>query len=294
MGVSGIPWRGPGPGRPDLPLPPAPMPLRRDGALRKRWRYVGLYADELMLCAARAEVGPLSQSFWVLWDRARGEQLSHTVLRPGSREVRMDGERVVIDAAGLRAELRLGAAVPIEAICPSGPGWGWTRKAAGVPIEASVELPGRRLALRGFGVDDQSAGYQARRTSWHWSAGVGRAADGRALAWNLVEGINDPPADSERAIWVDGAPHEPAPVRFDGLAAVVSSRPLSPPGLQRSGGAESGWRLEFAAESERARDENYLLLRSTYRHRFGTFSGSLDGIGLAEGFGVMESHDALW
>jgi hypothetical protein len=279
MGVPEIPWRGPGAGRPDVPLPPGPMPLRRDGALRKRWRYVGLYAEELMLCAARAEVGPLAQSFWMLWDRARGEQLAHTALRPGSREVRMDGDRVLIDAAGLRAELRLGAASQIEAICPSGPGWGWTRKAAGVPIAASVELPGRRLAVQGFGVDDQSAGYQARHTSWHWSAGVGQAADGRALAWNLVEGINDPPANSERAIWVDGEPREPAPVRFDGLAAVEFA---------------AGERLAFAAESERARDENYLLLRSTYRHRFGTFGGALDGIELAEGFGVMESHDAHW
>jgi hypothetical protein len=279
MGVPGIPWRGPGPGRPDLPLPPAPMPLRRDGALRKRWRYVGLYAEELMLCAARAEAGPLAQSFWVLWDRARGEQLAHTSLRPGSREVWMDGDRVVIDAAGLRAELRLGATAPIEAICPSGPGWGWTRKAAGVPIGATIELPGRRLEISGFGVDDQSAGYQARRTSWHWSAGVGRAAGGRALAWNLVEGINDPPASSERAIWVDGEPSEPAPVRFDGLGAIDFT---------------GGERLAFASESERARDENYGLLRSTYRHRFGTFGGSLDGIELAEGFGVMESHDALW
>ncbi len=193
-----------------------------------------------MLCAARAEVGPLSQSFWVLWDRARGEQLSHTVLRPGSREVRMDGDRVVIDAAGLRAELRLGAAVPIEAICPSGPGWGWTRKAAGVPIEATVELPGRRLALSGFGVDDQSAGYQARRTSWHWSAGVGRAADGRALAWNLVEGINDPPSSSERAIWIDGEPYEPDPVRFDGLAAVASPDFCHPQGYKSRGERRAG------------------------------------------------------
>jgi hypothetical protein len=42
MAIGGIPWRGPGPGRPDLPLPPGPMPLWRDGALRKRWRYVGV------------------------------------------------------------------------------------------------------------------------------------------------------------------------------------------------------------------------------------------------------------
>src|ERR1700735_92404 len=78
MGLGGIPWRGPGEGRPDLPLPPGPMPLWRDGALRKRWRYVGFYGESLMLCAARAEVGPAGQSFWVLWDRENGRELAHT------------------------------------------------------------------------------------------------------------------------------------------------------------------------------------------------------------------------
>jgi Protein of unknown function (DUF2804) len=279
MAPSDIPWRGPGEGRPDLPLPPAPMPLRRDGNLRKRWRYVGFYGEDLMLCAARAEVGPTRQAFWVLWDRRDGRELAHTTLRPGSREVVLDGLRLLIDAPGLHADLRLGEAAPIESICPSGDGWGWTRKRAGVPIEGTVEVPGRRLAVAGFGVDDESAGYQARRTSWRWSAGVGTAADGRAVAWNLVEGINDPPQRSERAIWIDGAPHEPAPVAFHGLDAVAF--------------ADSS-RLEFEGGAERKRDDNFLLIRSTYRHRFGTFSGSLDGLDLREGRGVMESHDALW
>ncbi|MDX6623212.1 MAG: hypothetical protein QOE75_1144 [Solirubrobacterales bacterium] len=259
------------------------MPLRRDGQTRKRWRYVGLYTERLMLCAARAQVGPLSQSFWVLWDRERGEQLAHTAMRPGSREVRMDGPSLEIEARGLRASLTLGAEnSPIETICPSngGSGWGWTQKRAGVPIAGTVEIPGRSWQVEGLGVDDQSAGYHQRRTSWHWSAGVGSAADGRALAWNLVEGINDPPRDSERAIWVDGEPYEPAPVRFDGTAAVEFG--------------EQHGRLEFSAESERARDENFLLVRSRYRHRFGAFSGSLDGIELATGLGVMEEHDAVW
>jgi Protein of unknown function (DUF2804) len=278
---SEIPWRGPGEGRPSLPLPPAPMPLRRDGGLRKRWRYVGFYGEALMLCAARAEVGPLGQSFWVLWDRERGRELAHTALRPGSREVVLDGPRLVIEAPGLRADLRLGEAEPIESICPSGDGdgWGWTRKRAGVPITGVVEVPGRRFDLDGFGVDDESAGYQARHTSWHWSAGVGTAADGRALAWNLVEGINDPPERSERAVWVDGVPHEPAPVAFEGLEAVRFA---------------AGSRLDFAAGAERSRDDNFVLVRSTYRHRFGTFSGALDGIPLASARGVMESHTALW
>jgi hypothetical protein len=55
-----------------------------------------------------------------------------------------------------------------------------------------------------------------------------------------------------------------------------------------------GARLEFASESERARNENFLLVRSRYRHRFGSFSGSLGGTELASGLGVMEQHDAVW
>ena len=279
MALSAIPWRGPGDGRPDLPLPPGPMPLWRDGNLRKRWRYVGFYGEKLMLCAAHAEVGPTGQSFWVLWDREQGRELAHTTLRPGSREVVLDGPRLLIDAPGLHADLRLGEAEPIESICPSGSGWGWTRKRAGVPMAGTVEIPGRRLAVEGFGVDDESAGYQARHTSWHWSAGVGTAADGRAVAWNLVEGINDPPEKSERAIWVDGVPREPAPVAFAGLDAVAFG---------------DGSRLQFTGGAERKRDDNFLLVRSTYRHRFGTFTGALEGLDLREGRGVMESHDALW
>jgi hypothetical protein len=281
MAPSGIPWRGPGDGRPHLPLPPGAMPLWRDGNLRKRWRYVGVYREQMMLCAARAEVGPTGQSFWVLWDHERGRELAHTSLRPGSREVVFDGPRLTIDAAGLFADLHLGEADPIESICPSGSGWGWTRKRAGVPISGTVETPLRSFQLDNLpvGVDDESAGYQARHTNWRWSAGVGRAIDGRRLAWNLVEGINDPPENSERAIWVDGAPHEPLPVAFDNLDAVRFA---------------DGSRLEFTGGSKRSRDDNFLLVRSTYCHRFGTFTGSLDGIALREGFGVMESHTALW
>jgi hypothetical protein len=274
-----IPWRGPGSDRPDLPLPPGPMPLRRDGQTRKRWRYIGVFGEELMLCAARAEVGPLGQSFWVMWDREGRVHSAHTSLRPGSREVTMDGPRLEIDSPNLRASLRLGQCLPIEAICPSGSGWGWTRKRAGVPIEGTVEVPGRRWEISARGVDDESAGYHQRHTSWRWSAGVGRAEDGRRVAWNLVEGVNDPAANSERAIWIDGEPAEPPPVRFRGIE-----------GIEFAGGPP----LEFASESAHARDENFLLVGSRYRHRFGSFSGALAGVPLAAGLGVMEEHDATW
>jgi hypothetical protein len=255
------------------------MPLRSAGQTRKRWRYVGCFGEELMLCAARAQIGPLNQSFWVLWDRRSRRPAAHTALRPGSREVRMDGPRIEIEARGLRASLLLGESAPIETICPSGDAWSWTRKRAGMPVAGTVEFEGRRFEIAGRGVDDESAGYHQRHTSWLWSAGVGEAVDGRPLAWNLVEGVNDPAQNSERAVWVGGVPHEPAPVHFDGVAAIEFA---------------GGERLRFISESAHARDDNFLLVRSRYRHNFGTFAGSLDGIELAGGLGVMEEHDAVW
>jgi hypothetical protein len=256
------------------------MPMLRRGRLRKRWRYVGVFGPEVMLCAARAQIGPFRQSFWAVWDREDGRRHAHTRMRPGAAEVAIEGPDVRIDAGDARAVLRFGESTPIEAVCPSGSrGYGWTRKRAGVPVTGAIEAGGRRWEIDARGVDDESAGYHERHTSWHWSAGVGTARDGRPIAWNLVTGINDPPQGSERAIWVAGVPSEPAPVAFQGLESV---------------GFAGGARLDFDAESERARDDNLLVFRSRYRHRFGTFTGSLEGIEIAEALGVMEEHEAAW
>jgi len=257
------------------------MPLRLNGQTRKRWRYVGVFDDRVMLCAARVQVGPLRQSFWALWDREEGRRHAHTRLRPGGAEVVLDGPTVRIAAGDVAADLSLGDAEPVESICASGDAWGWTRKRAGLPVEGTVRAGGREWRLDGaaVAVDDQSAGYHQRRTSWLWSAGVGRAATGTPVAWNLVAGINDPPSNSERAVWEDGRPREPAPVDFAGVESI---------------GFSSGARLVFDAEAERARNDNLVVFRSRYRHLFGTFSGSLDGVALAEGLGVMEEHEAVW
>jgi Protein of unknown function (DUF2804) len=255
------------------------MPLRMHGQTRKRWRYVGVFAEEAMLCAARAQVGPLSQSFWVLWDRGGGRRYAHTSLRPGSREVRMAGSEIEIATRDVRVSLRLGDGAPVEAICPSGSGWGWTRKRSGVPAKGTIEVGSRRWQLDGLAVDDESAGYHQRHTSWSWSAGVGSSEDGRPVAWNLVEGINDPFEASERAVWVDGEPFEPAPVSFEGMSGIDFA---------------DGTRLDFTEECERSRNENLLLVRSRYRLGFGSFSGSLEGIRLGGGLGVMERHVAAW
>jgi hypothetical protein len=156
----------------------------------------------------------------------------------------------------------------------------WTRKRADVPVECDLRLGDKRWQLEARGVEDESAGYHPRHTVWSWSSGLGRLDDGRTVGWNLVNGINDPARDSERAIWIDGEPTEPGPVEFDGLDAIVF---------------DDGSRLDFVAETERSRVENKLLVRYSYRQPFGAFAGTLPGgLRLQHGLGVMEHHDAHW
>jgi Protein of unknown function (DUF2804) len=186
-------WRGPGPGRPALPLPPDRMPLVRGGRPLKRWRYVGAYGPELMLCAARGRIGVVPFSWWAVWD---GERLH---------------ER--------RFELEVRGGAAIEVVSPHGRQYAWTRKSV-ARVHGTFDGSPFDLA----GIVDESAGYHARHTSWRWSAGVGTLASGEPVAWNLVDGVHDAPQSSERTVWVAGEPREVSPVAFDDLHGVGGLR----------------------------------------------------------------------
>jgi hypothetical protein len=296
---TGLPWRGPGDDRPGLPVPPGKLPLRRNGSLRKQWRYVAAFADEFHICAARVQVGPIGQTFWAIVDRERGQILENTKMRlPGARgEVfrerqgggpapnlgRANDAGLVdhISAGDVRVRLRVGEGEWAESICPAEPdNYVWTRKRCGIPVHCHIRFGDREWKVEARGVEDESAGYHPRHTVWSWSAGVGTAADGRPVGWNLVEGVNDPAERSERAIWLDGKPAEPGPVRFHDLDAIEF---------------DDGARLEFRREQERRDSRKLPMVSYEYRQPFGTFAGTLPGgIELASGIGVMEFHDAHW
>ena len=239
----------------------------------KSWRYVGVYGPELMVCAAIVRIGPARQSFWAVWDRH--SLLERTRFRPGS--VRLQTGRVRIDDGPVRLELTLDEGPGVESVCSTGEGYAWTRKQGGVRAHGTATIDGTPVPIDARAVIDDTAAYYARHTQWRWSAGVGRATDGRAVSWNLVHGVNDPPSGSERTIWIEGAePFEPPPSDFaDDLSSVDG--------------------LRFTAEATRQRRDNLLVVRSSYRQPFGIFRGELPGgVILAEAYGVMEEHDAWW
>jgi hypothetical protein len=258
-----------------LALPPATMPARHGLRALKAWRYVGVFGPELMLCVAVVRIGPARQSFWAVWDRLTGKLDERTWY--GDRGLRLSAGGAELADEHARMSLRLEEAGGVEVVSPIGDTYGWTRKQGGVPAYGSLELSdGRSWVVRGRAVVDDTAAYYPRHTSWRWSAGVGTAADGRSVAWNLVDGVNDPPRASERTVWIDGNPAEPDPVRFSGDLGSVAG-------------------LRFRAEAVRERRENLLVVRSRYRQPFGTFSGELPGgTALESGYGVMEDHDVWW
>ena len=279
--MPGLPARGPAVRELRLPLPPHRMPAWRRGALLKRWRYVGVYTPELLLCVGRARIGPVPRQWWAV-------ALPDGTLYQGSSTRRagvvLDGTAVRVQAPEASIELAFEDSAGVETVSPVGErgNHAWTSKRAGVPIRGSVVVGGREHRIDGpHGFIDDSAGYHARHTAWKWSAGLGQTEDGGRVGWNVVSGIHDAAQASERTLWVDGRPHELGAVEFAADLSRVSFR---------DGGA-----LDFKEWSVREERTNLLLLRSAYRQPFGTFSGELpEGLRLCEGYGVMEDHEVWW
>jgi Protein of unknown function (DUF2804) len=258
------------------------MRLFSRGRPLKRWRYVGVFSEELMACAALVQVGPARQAFWALYERGedRLRERTRTLLRRDA--VDLGRGRVRVRDHAIELDLALAEGAGFEAHCAHGRGEVWTRKQAGIRAHGTLSLDGAASRpLEARAVIDDTAGYHARHTEWWWAAGVGMSPDGAELAWNLVSGVNDPATGSERAVWVDGAPSEAPPVSFDADLRKIRD--------------QQGHELRFHAEAQRHRRENLLLIRSDYRAPFGSFSGTLPGgAALAHGLGVVEHHRAVW
>ncbi|HEX5852725.1 MAG TPA: DUF2804 family protein, partial [Solirubrobacteraceae bacterium] len=172
---------------------PIPTRLFRGSRPLKRWRYVGVFSDEIMACAALVRIGPARQSFWALNVRAGFVQRERTRLLPRRSEVELIHGRAADDSSealpgrlrvrdlGVTLDLQLEEGAPIEALCPHGAAEVWTRKQAGVRAHGTLALDGGApRTIEALAVIDDTAGHHARETEWWWSAGVGESPDGVA------------------------------------------------------------------------------------------------------------------
>ena len=271
-------WRGSAARPASLPLPPAHMSLVRAGRLLKRWRFVGVWTEKLFVCAGSVRVGPVPQEFWAIWDRPNRRFYERTRFLTG--RVKVSPGRAIVRDGDVRFDLTLAEDEGVEVVTPDGRAYTWTRKQI-IPVSGTVSFGGGEHRIDATAFIDDNAGYHARHMKWKWSGGVGKAADGRAVAWNLIIGLNDSPVTSENTVWVNSEPREVGPVSFAEDLSSVSF-------------AEGGT-LRFTEETVRARRDNLLVIRSDYAQPMGTYTGTLPGgLTLQEGYGVMERHSALW
>ena len=102
---------------------------------RKRWRWVGAFSPELMLCVGDARIGPLPRRWWAVC-------LPDGTLAEGTRGVRLSRGRVEVDGV-------------IDVVVEENDGFGvtsttaggnsiWTRKQGGVLARGRVTMPDGR------------------------------------------------------------------------------------------------------------------------------------------------------
>ncbi|MEP6850058.1 MAG: DUF2804 family protein [Acidobacteriota bacterium] len=257
-------------------LPPERMPMFYRRRLRKQWLYVAVWSPRVLLSVCSIGVGPFSQAFWALWD---GETLRQQTRR-GRGLVDLNDMRVRFRDGRVSVDLTLDEEDAFQVLNFDDRAYTWTGKQL-VRATGSIRVEGVSYEIDAPGLVDESAGYHPRHTRYKWSAGAGTDMQGRSVAWNLAEGINDAAINSERTVWVDAVPNEVGPVSIDeSLAGITFAE---------------GSRLDFRPEAVRETHDNLLVIRSNYRHPFGTFSGTLPGgIQLRDARGVMENHDVFW
>ena len=229
-----------------------------------------------MLCVASVRIGPARQAFWAVWDRPPAGCTSGRRSARGAVELSPGGARLA-DARASSSSSRSTRPPGSRRSAPAATATpGRASRAASRPAAGSRSTARRRPVEARAVIDDTAAYYQRHTALALVAPASGTAADGRALAWNLVAG-RQRPAARQRAHRVDrrraaraGAGHlrrRPRP------ASASCASPPRPPASSR---------------------ENLVLIRSRYRQPFGTFSGALPGgVALAEGFGVMEDARRL-
>src|SRR3954462_8521684 len=99
------------------------MPRWRNRRPLKRWRYVGVYGPELMICVGDAHVGGLPQHWWAV-ALPHGTLVERTTSGRGGGSMGHDR-----GAVGPMIQLALErAGEPIEVVSEHGRSYIWTRK----------------------------------------------------------------------------------------------------------------------------------------------------------------------
>jgi hypothetical protein len=272
----------------------------------KKWQYVFVAGDEVMLTLALIDIGYLSSGFCAVFDRGSRRLLAdlNPVLppllawvgdAPGDAHLRGPGVKAAVEKNGDRWSIRaswahveidllLDAAKsppPLSAVASVGEAgrFDYTQKNTLLVAEGEIYAGNNRFPLSGAPAGlDYTHGLLRRETSWRWAF-----CAGPRVAFNLSDGFLK--GDGENVAWIGGAPRPVGPVQFE----YDAKAPVAP------------WRirgdnvdLTFKPEGLRRQDVDLKLILSRYVQPFGTFEGQVLGEKIEGLAGVSEDHAARW
>lgn len=284
----------------------------------KRWLYVMITSDDVICCAAIIRTGYGANAFAFVLDRKQNSLLADvTATGPmfvasvnhhagegadakfglGSKQFRIDrpfgSKNYFVNVRGprLQIEARIStssAPPPLTVISDlAGGRFSTTEKGALLEAEGTIVAGSRKFELeKAWASYDYTAGMLERRTAWKWAFGMGRANDGKPIAYNLTEGFV---GQRECVAWRDGEliPLGSARFLFD------RRRTLEPWRIQTD-------KLDTSFEPAGVHEENHdlLLVRSNFLQVAGSFRGSLvlptGTVSFEKLAGVTEDQDTLW
>ena len=296
-----------------------------DGSLfrlahHKKWTYLALTTDELLLGLAIVDLGYAANAFVFAFEKGQGMLVDRTAMGPAFTvrvsddaeegalaRFALGGTRLSIErpfgasaydvdlrAKGVEVRARLetrGAPDAISAIATlPGRCMNTTQKRALLPVTGTAILDGRAFRLDGgLAGLDYTHGYLARHTAWKWAFLLGRARSGEKVALNLVEGFV---GEAECALWVDG---ELVPVG-EGRFEFDAARPMDLWRVQTTCGVVD---LAFEPGGVHAEEKNLGLVKSRFLQVAGSYRGTINLPGRAPlvldgALGVTEDQDVLW
>jgi hypothetical protein len=274
--------------------------------IEKKWQYLFVAHDEIMLALAILDVGYLSTGICTVFDRGArrlliddspilpplfatvGERPGEAGLRgPGiNAAIEKNGDRWLVKAvwAHCQVELTLDAAdapPPMSAVAPiEGRGrFDFTQKNVMLKATGRVTTGNVSFELRDCPAGlDYTHGFFARETNWRWAF-----AAGPGVAFNFSDGLLQ--GAGENVAWVDGEPRPAGKVRFE-------FDPQAPLSAWRIRGDAVD--LTFKPEGLRAKTTDLKVILSRYIQPFGTFEGTILGAAVSGVCGVTEDHSARW
>ncbi len=304
-----------------LPLPPTPLFLARRLRL-KEWHYFSVCNEAIYLGAGLVQLGYASHLFLYIVRRDQPgspilqSEFTHpggfglkfskspldglTVWRRGRDFIRIYGEDsgwrirfdVRVEGKRLRADFRILRDPGLSLVFNLGnvkkPQPAYTHKVAGASVRGRVQVDEQTYPLGdALAVSDWTRSLAARETRWKWCALSAQAGTSR-LGLNLsAEVYDEDGASQENARYQDG--------RVVPLARAIFEVPERP--------ALDAWRvrtvdnevdLVFTPLGARQQHLNAGLLRSDFVQPYGTFVGRIGNQQIADAFGVVEDHHAVW